>query len=363
MRRVAAVIALGIVVTVAGAAGWLVYQWQSPYKGYTGKAAVVNVERGTTTHQIAEQLRREAVVRSGLAFELWSRLHRGEGLEAGEYRFDRAMTPPQVFEMIAQGRVWNVTLTVPEGWTMFDIADAVQRDGLASRAAFLRAARHVSLVRDIAPDVPTLEGFLFPATYQFPHRTTAQAIVAEMVRRFHQAWANLTLHDAPPPNLTLEQVVTLASLVEEETPRLEEKPIIAGVFLNRLRLGYPLECDPSVVYALKLAGRYGGQLHASEMGVRSPYNTYLHYGLPPGPIGNPGMASLRAVLEPARTDYLYFVANGKGGHMFSRTLAEHRRDVARYRRLIAAEKKEEQTLRQQRPVATHGHPSGNEPHE
>lgn len=325
---------------------------------------MVDVQRGTTTHEIAKQLQRQGVVRSGLAFELWSRLHHGQGLEAGEYRFDGAMILPQVFETIAQGHVWTVTLTVPEGWTMFDIADAVQREGLASRTAFLHEARDPSLVREIAPGAPTLEGFLFPATYQFPHHTTAQAIAGEMVRRFREALANLRRLDAPPRNLTLEQVVTLASLVEEETPKPEEKPVIAGVFLNRLRLGYPLECDPSVVYALKLKGRYDGHLQASDMNVPSPYNTYLHYGLPPGPIGNPGLASLRAVIEPAHTDYLYFVADGKGGHMFSRTLAEHRRNVARYRQIIANEKEEEQTLpHAQQPVGAHEHSSGNENHE
>ncbi|HVB33166.1 MAG TPA: endolytic transglycosylase MltG [Patescibacteria group bacterium] len=363
MRWVAAVIVLGVVVAVAGAGGWLAYQWQSPYQGYRGKSAVVDIQRGTTTREIGKQFEQAGVVRSAMAFELWSRLHPREKLEAGEYRFDQAMTPPQVFEMVAQGRVWTVTLTVPEGWTMFDIADAVERDGLANRTAFLRAARDTSLIHNLAPDVPTLEGFLFPATYQFPHRTTAQAVAREMVARFRQAWANLTRNGALPPSLTPEQVVTLASLVEEETPNPAEKPIIAGVFMNRLRLGYPLECDPSVVYALKLAGRYQGQLHAPEMGFHSPYNTYLHYGLPPGPIGNPGMASLKAALEPAHTGYLYFVADGRGGHAFSRTLAEHRRNVARYRELVAAKKKEDLVQRrQQGPVATHDHHAGSETH-
>jgi peptidoglycan lytic transglycosylase G len=352
MRWVAATVVLGIVVATTGLAGWIVDQWHSPYRGYGGPAAVVEVQRGATTREIARQFERAGVVRSALAFEVWSRLHHSEKLEAGEYRFDRPMTPPQVFEKVAQGQVWTVTVTVPEGWTMFDIADAVQRDDLASRAAFLRAARNPALVRDLAPNVPTLEGFLFPATYQFSHQTTAQAIVQEMVRRFRQAWTNLTRNDRLPANLTAEQVVTLASLVEEETPKPSERPVIAGVFVNRLRLGYPLECDPSVVYALKLAGRYDGELHASEMSFPSTYNTYLHYGLPPGPIGNPGLASIEAALAPAHTDYLYFVADGSGGHAFSQTLAEHRRNVARYRRLIDSEKVADRIhQRQKQPVA------------
>lgn len=363
MRWVAAVLVIGIIVA-GGAAAWLGLQLHRSYRGYQGKAAVVDVQRGMTTRDIAWQLKRAGVVRSAVAFDIWSRLHSSEMLEAGEYRFDHPMTPPQVFAMLAQGHVWTVKLTVPEGWTMFDIADAVQQEGLASRAAFLRAARNPSLIRRFAPHAPSLEGFLFPATYEFPHHITAEAITQEMVQRFRQAWAKLSGNDSPPSNLTPEQVVTLASLVDEETPKPAEKPVIAGVFLNRLRLGYPLECDPTVIYALELAGRYSGQLHASELNFQSPYNTYLHYGLPPGPIGNPGMLSLEAALHPANTDYLYFVANGKGGHAFSRTLAGQRRNVARYRRVLAAERKEASSTGPSKPqsVVAHDHHSGSEVH-
>ena len=340
MRRLGRMM-LVIFLLAAAAAGWLYFEWEASYRGYPGEAAVVNVARGASTDEIARLLAGKGVVRSALAFELWSRWHHGRSLEAGEYRFDRSMRPPEVFDKIASGRVWTVILTVPEGWTMFDIANAVQRAGLVSRAAFLRAARNPAPIRDIAPTAPTLEGFLFPATYQFPHHTTAQAIVGAMVSRFREAWAQATQNDAPPKSLTLEQVVTLASLVQEETPKESERPIIAGVFTNRLRLGYPLECDPSVVYALKLKGRYDGKLVPANLKIHSPYNTYRHYGLPPGPIGNPGMASLQAALDPARVDYLYFVANGKGGHVFSRTFAGQQRNVERYRELLRREKEEE----------------------
>jgi UPF0755 protein len=267
------------------------------------------------------------------------------------------MTPAEVFEQVAQGRVWTVNVVVPEGWTMFDVAGEVAREGLASRKQFLEAARNPALIRDIAPKAPTLEGFLFPATYRFPHRTSAAAMTAAMVRRFREEWAKLSGQDEPPGKLSVGQVVALASLVEEETPKAAERPIIAGVFLNRLRLGYPLECDPSVVYALKLAGQYQGKLHPAELRIASPYNTYLHYGLPPGPIGNPGAASLRAVLDPAHVDYLYFVADGSGGHAFSRTLAEHRKNVARYRRILAEREREgEKPSPEQRPgPAGHRH--------
>lgn len=357
MRWLAGMVAL-VVLAAAGAAGWLVYQWELPYRGYSGRAAVVDVPHGATTHEIAGLMQRKGVVRSGLAFEVWSRWHGSRKLEAGEYRFSGPMTPAQVFEQVAGGHVWTVSLVVPEGWTMFDIAGEVAEKGLATRQQFLRAARNPALVRDIAPSVPTLEGFLFPATYQFPHRTTAGAMTEAMVQRFREAWERAAKSDAPS-KLSLEQAVSLASLVEEETPKAAERPVIAAVFLNRLKLGYPLECDPSVVYALKLAGRYDGKLVPAELRIASPYNTYLHYGLPPGPIGNPGLASIEAVLQPAQVDYLYFVADGSGGHVFSRTLAEHRRNVAKYRRFLAAEKKETQTQETPRrhPHAAHKHPA------
>jgi UPF0755 protein len=289
---------------------------------------------------------------------LWGRWHREKRLEAGEYRFEGAMPMTEVFGRLVEGRVWTVTLTVPEGWTMFDIADAVARAGLASRGAFLRAAENPGPIRDLAPNVPTLEGFLFPATYEFPHRTTARAIVDAMVRRFRQAWSKLERSDAATGKLNAEQVVTLASLVQEETPKESERPIIAGVFANRLRLGYPLECDPSVVYALKLAGKYDGKLRPDELKIASPYNTYLHYGLPPGPIGNPGIPSLEAALDPAHVDYLYFVANGKGGHYFSRTLAGQQRNVERYREQLEREREKNGQETQPRPERRGGATNG-----
>ncbi len=362
MRRLATLFLL-VLFAAGTAAGWLAYQWGTPYRGYSGEGAVVDVPRGASTRGIADRLEQAGVVRSALAFEIWSRWHHAQSLEAGEYRFERPMTMTEVFDTVAEGRVWTVTLTIPEGWTMFDIADAVARSGLASRAAFLRAARNPAPIRDLAPNVPTLEGFLFPATYQFPHRTTAQAVADAMVRRFRQAWGDLTQKDPPSGNLSPEQVVTLASLVQEETPKESERPIIAGVFANRLRLGYPLECDPSVVYALKMAGKYDGDLRPAELHVASPYNTYLHYGLPPGPIGNPGIPSLKAALHPAKVDYLYFVANGSGGHSFSRTLAGHQRNIERYRELIERERqKEEKGKGEQTPNPGRGAAAHSERH-
>jgi UPF0755 protein len=206
---------------------------------------------------------------------------------------------------------------------------------MATREEFLAAARDPSPVRDIAPRARNLEGFLFPATYQFPRRVAAGDIVGAMVRRFREVWNSLPERQALPGGFSVEQVVTMASLVERETGIAGERAVISGVFHNRLRRGMPLECDPTVIYALELAGRYRGSLTRADLRFDSPYNTYRRRGLPPGPIANPGEAALRAALAPAQTEYLFFVADAQGGHLFSRTLREHNANVARYRRLQA----------------------------
>src|SRR4029077_13689413 len=211
--------------------------------------------------------------------------------------------------------------------------DLAASEGFLTRDEFLVAARDPSPIRDLAPHAPSLEGFLFPATYEFPRHMTGKDMTAAMLKKFRQEW--LTLPDAgPAPHRTVQAIVTLASLVERETPRPEERPHVAGVFENRLRIGQPLQCDPTVVYALTLVGAYSGKLDGGDLQLASPYNPYRHRGLPRGPIANPGEAALRAALDPPPTEDLYFVANTEGGHFFSKTLEEHNRNVARYRHLL-----------------------------
>ena len=195
------------------------------------------------------------------------------------------------------------------------------------------------MVSDLAPHSTSLEGFLFPSTYEFTRRATCEQVVKRMVQDFRAVWETLPASDTAQRHggLTPAQVVTLASLVERETPNAEERAVVAGVFYNRLHKGYPLQCDPTVQYAIELQGHSRTDVRPKDLRVNSPYNTYQHRGLPPGPIANPGEASLRAALAPTPTDYLYFVANDEGGHFFSRTLAEHNRNVARLRRLLAAD--------------------------
>src|SRR5258708_12118399 len=221
---------------------------------------------------------------------------------------------------------------------MFDIADLAASQGFLTRDEFLVAARDASPIRDIAPDAPSLEGFLFPATYEFPRHVTGKDMTAAMVKKFREEGLRLA-DGGSTAHQSVQAIVTLASLVERETPRPEERPHVAGVFENRLRIGQPLQCDPTVVYALTLVGAYSGKLDGGDLHFASPYNTYQNRGLPPGPIANPGEASLRAAMDPPPTDDLYFVANTEGGHFFSKTLQEHNQNAARYRHLLEESEK------------------------
>jgi UPF0755 protein len=323
-----------VALIAAGGGVWLGWMLAQPYQGFVREGVFVEVPRGAGVRQIARLLEEHGVVRSSVAFEALCRW-RGQALQAGEYFFDRPATAVDVFEKLAEGRIFYHTLVIREGLTLEEIAAEVEKAKLASRESFLAAARDPAPIRDLAPQAKTLEGFLFPATYQFPRRVEAQEIAAAMVRRFREVWQTLPGRERPPRGLSAYQVVTLASLVERETRMEGERPLIAGVFYNRLRLGMPLECDPTVIYALQLAGRYTGTLLRRDLHFPSPYNTYRNRGLPPGPIAGPGEAALRAALSPAATDYIYFVSDAQGGHWFSRTLREHNTNVARYRRLAA----------------------------
>jgi UPF0755 protein len=315
------------------AAGVFYLVFYQPYQGFSRYGVYVDIPHGASQRTIARLLAENGVVRSKIAFELLCRLKTRSTLEAGEYFFDHPMTPFDVYDAIANGRVYVKEFVIPEGFTIFDIADLAANEGFLSRNEFLAAARDPSSVHDIAPNAPSLEGFLFPATYEFPRHMTGKDMTAAMVKKFRHEWQTMTTTSAPP-HRSAQEIVTLASLVERETPRPEERPHVAGVFENRLRIGQPLQCDPTVAYALTLAGAYSGKLDGGDLHYASPYNTYQNRGLPPGPIANPGEAALRAALDPPPTEDLYFVANTEGGHFFSKTLEEHNRNVVRYRHLL-----------------------------
>ena len=341
MKRTLAVSAVLLLLAVAGAAGWIWYGIERPYQGFSAQGIFVDLPHGASSRTVARLLKQNGVIRSAFAFEVYARRHPRRRLQAGEYFFDHAITGHDVFWQIADGHIYEQPFTVREGETIFDIAHDLEAQKLMTGDEFLAAAQNPELIRDIAPRAKTLEGFLFPATYFLPRHPTPTDLTAEMVRKFKEEWQRVAPPESKRDTTGLEHgrplasVVTLASLVERETPKAEERPLVAGAFENRLRRNIPLQCDPTVIYAMQEAGQYKGTLTGADLHFPSPYNTYAHPGLPPGPIGNPGEASLRAALDPAKTDYFYFVANTQGGHFFAATLAEHNRNVTRYRRLLA----------------------------
>jgi UPF0755 protein len=341
VKRTVAVSVVLLLLAAAGAVAWMWLSIERPYQGFAAQGVFVELPHGASSRTVARLLKQNGVIRSAFAFEVYARRHSRRRLQAGEYFFDHAISGHDVFWQIADGHVFEQAFTVREGETIFDVAHDLEAQNLMTADEFLAAAQSPDLIRDIAPHAKTLEGFLFPATYFLPRHPTAADVTAEMVRKFKEEWQRIAPAESKQDATGLEHgrpviaVVTLASLVERETPKPEERPLVAGAFENRLRKRIPLQCDPTVIYALQDAGQYNGTLTGANLHFDSPYNTYAHPGLPPGPIGNPGEASLRAALEPAQTDYLYFVANTQGGHFFAATLAEHNRNVTKYRRLLA----------------------------
>ena len=339
MKLVLAILLL-IVLIAGGAAAWMWYGITKPYQDFAAGGVFVDVPRGASQRHVAYLLKTNGVVRSAMAFEIYARRHPKRTLQAGEYFFDHAMTGREVFWKLANGQVFQQPFTVREGETMFDIARELEAAKFMPAGDFLFAAGDPALIRDFAPGAQTLEGFLFPATYELPRHPAASELTAEMVHKFKDEWKRVAPRTEGGPanesdHQAVNRIVTLASLVERETPKPEERPLVAGAFENRLRKGMRLQCDPTVIYGMERLGKYKGTLMGKDLTFDSPYNTYEHGGLPPGPIGNPGEASLHAALQPTQTNYLYFVANTQGGHFFSATLAEHNKNVVKYHRLLA----------------------------
>jgi UPF0755 protein len=330
MRTLRRLLLLLIVLALL-AVGGLFMLVQVPYRGFSD-AVVVEFPKGTGSAQIAATLEQQGVIRNRWVFTAARLLRLRARLQAGEYKFSEAASPWTVVGRLVRGDVFFYEVTVPEGSNMFDIAGIVNEGGVIPGAKFLALARDSSLIRDLDPQAPSLEGYLFPATYRYTKATTPKALVHEMVARFRRAWSEVK--PAGGGAADPHRIVTLASLVEKETAQPSERPLIAAVFTNRLRRGMTLDCDPTTIYAAKLEERFRGTIHQSDLASVNPYNTYRHAGLPPGPIANPGLAALKAAANPAESNFIFFVArpDHSGAHHFSSSMAEHSRAVADYRR-------------------------------
>lgn len=325
---------LTLVIVLAAAAGayltntvWT--RMHEPYKGYEVGEQFVDIPQGSSTAEIRRRLIDSGVVADDLTLRAalwWS--GRSRSLKAGEYRFERAMTPLEVVEKIATGDVYARRLTFPEGLTIREMATVYESHGFGPARDFEAAARNAALIRDLDPRATDLEGYLFPETYSFPRQTPAARVVEVMVDRFRAVHKEVV--GDRPAGLTTRELVTLASLVEKETAQKEERPIVAAVYRNRIKRGMGMQADPTVVYALVKAGRYDGNIHRADLDFDSPYNTYKYPGLPPGPIASPGRASLEAALMPADAPYLYFVSRNDGTHVFAETLTQHNANVYKY---------------------------------
>lgn len=311
---------------------WLRAELADPYYAGTGET-FVDIPRGAGPSAIARSLVSGGVLHHELPFTLylrWTGL--GRQLRAGEYRFTSPARPAEIVQRLVKGDVFYRTVTIPEGLTARETMSLIARHGLAPEEALTALLGRVDWISDLAPHARTLEGFLFPETYRFSRHARPDEIVKAMLAQFRAQTEHLWSPGNLAPGWTISEIVTLASLVEKEARSDEERSLVASVLTNRLRTKMPLGCDPTIIYALKEQGRFDGNLHKADLSMPSPYNSYTTRGLPPGPIANPGLPSLRAALSPAATDYYYYVSRNDGTHQFSKDYRSHLLAVSRFQK-------------------------------
>jgi UPF0755 protein len=316
---------------------------EEPYKGYNTAETFVEVPQGAGTAEIRRRLIEGGVVPDEYTFRAalwWS--GEARNLQAGEYRFAEPMSPLAVIQKVGRGDIYTRRITFPEGLTIGEMAKLYESRGFGSAQSFIDAARDTSAITELDPEATDLEGYLFPETYALPRGVPASRLVGQMVDRFLSTYTESMRQSAAAQALTARQVVTLASLVEEETAQPQEHPLVAAVYRNRMRLDMPMQADPTVIYALQKSGRYNGNIRREDLQYDSPYNTYRHPGLPPGPIASPGKASLEAALAPADVPYLYFVSRNDGTHVFAQTLAQHNANVYEHQVLFFRKQRQQQ---------------------
>jgi len=340
MKKILALLLVLLAAGAAAAAWWFYTGVDRPYKGYDAPEVFVEIPQGSGSVAIAKRLADAGVVHDVNSFRLALWLSgKSRRLQAGEYRFDQPVSARHVADKIARGDVFVRPITFPEGLTIKQMAALYEARGFGPAKDFADAAANGALVAAIDPEAKDLEGYLFPDTYKLPRKATAAQLVGRMVQSFMKALTPELLDAAETRQMTMRQFVTLASIVEKETGNKDERPLVAAVYSNRLRIGMPLQCDPTVIYALDRLGRYDGNLTRESLQFDSKYNTYRYPGLPPGPIANPGRASLEAAAHPTAADYLYFVSKNDGTHAFASTLDEHNRNVQKYQQQYFRERR------------------------
>jgi UPF0755 protein len=342
LRRLVAllVVALGV-----GAA--LLYTWSRDRLERRHAFGAAGVERyfvvapGETNRAILDRLEADGLIESALLARVYLTRTLGDPpLLAGEYRFVSPVAAREVLRVLRAGEVATHPVTVVEGLTFLETAAALADAGWGSRAAFVSEFSSPARIADLDPAAANLEGYLFPDTYRFPRGTTPKAIADALVGAFRKRWErDVRPARSPGDERPLRELVILASLVEEEAKRPEERPLIAAVYANRLRQGIGLYADPTLIYGRKLAGSWDGDLKRRDLEDDNPWNSYRRAGLPPGPIASPGLASLLAAAKPAEVDFLYFVSRNDGSHVFSKTLAEHNRHVERWQKQYFRERR------------------------
>ncbi len=329
------VLALLTLVVIAGLAGLFFASRlvSAPYKGFSQSEVFVDIPKGTSVPEIGRILARAGVVSHPRLFGWYVRLsYPTASMKAGEYRFDRALSMRDVARKLTRGEVYVIKVTIPEGFNRTDIVDLLSESGIGTRENLLAATRDTKAIAKLDNRATDLEGYLFPDTYFFSRRVPEKEVVERMVSRFLRIWTHERQQKARELNMTPREVITLASLIEKETALPTERQLVSAVFHNRLRKNIPLGSDPTVIYSVKLVKEYDGVINQSDLKLDSPYNTYLYYGLPPGPIASPGLASIDAALEPAKVDYLYFVSRNDGSHLFTANYQDHLRGVRQYQR-------------------------------
>lgn len=330
-KKIAVCLAIGLCIVAVATAVWLgadIYRYAHRVASKDGTQQVFIVAQGEGFNHLAQRLTSRGIISSPLRFKILARfLKEDKQLKAGEYRLTANMTPRQVLDVLVNGKPFLYRMTIPEGLNLRQISDEINGMGLTDGNRFMTLATDPEVAASLGIPHPTVEGYLFPDTYYFPKNVDPLAILHKMVQHFKTRFSDQWQERARELNMTIHEVVTLASIIEKETGAPSERPIIASVFHNRLKKKMRLESDPTVIYGIT---NFNGNLTRKDLRTRTPYNTYMIRGLPPGPIANPGAAALVAVLYPAKTKYLFFVAKKDGTHYFSTNIKEHNRAVYQY---------------------------------